>query len=154
MTYFAVITLLMTVPFSVIVLYVCLSVQDTHLETRRLLPYAAVLGTLLSIFRILPIPFGLHTLVYILLLILSLYRLARGRLSMIILSALLTSVLAAVGEGLVSMPILTVLNVSLDQLHTDPWTALLAGWLGNSLIVAVAGYFALRRRSVERRASR
>jgi hypothetical protein len=145
-TFFLTITLFLTIPFSMVVLYTGLGLQGVCLPLRQLLPYAAAIGSVLAAFRVLPVPFGLHSLVYLCLVAVSLRRLHPGRLSMVILTSLLTSVIAAVGEGLVSMPVLTLLGVPINQVTSDPWYAVLGGWLGNSLVVAVAIYLMIRRR--------
>jgi hypothetical protein len=141
---FLVTTVLLAIPTSMLVLFCCFGMQGMWLPLGRLTTYGGLAGLSLSLFRLVPVP-GLHSLLYILLIILLVRYVSGGKWSMAVLGALLTSVLTAVGEGLIGVPIISAMGVALVDTLTNPWWTLAGGWIGNSLLVVLALYLGLRK---------
>jgi hypothetical protein len=138
-------TVLMTIPCSFLVLFISLSLQRVVVPLNRLGLAAVVAGLALSFFRLLPVPFGLHTLLYFVLIILLVRYLSGGRWAMAVMGSLLTSVLSAIGEGLIAVPVISSMGYTLVDTLSSPWLTLLGGWIGNSLLVLLSLYLWIGR---------
>lgn len=127
-------TLLLHIPTCTLWLYAGLGMDGRRVALRRLLASGAAAGLLLAAYRAIPWPFGLHF-VAITATQVVLFRRLGGGWGRSLFAILVTNILIALGEGLVAVPVLALLQIPLHRALASPWLTLLGGWLGNSLLV-------------------
>ncbi len=124
------------IPANVLALYAGVALQGKRVPAVRLLLFGAAAGLALSLARSLPGPFGVHAILQTLLLLVLLRLLTNGKWSMVLIGTLLPQLLTAIGEGLIAAPIMVgVLGLSLAEIVASPGHVIVAGWLGNILLV-------------------
>lgn len=140
-------SLFLGVPENFVQLYVALAIQVKYFSVKRLLPWAVFAVAILYALRSLPGPFGLHVPLHTLLMILIVRHLSQGPWSMAVVGALAASLLIVVGEGIVAAPVLSLLGISFSDVLASPVLNIVVGYLADTLLFLVFGYFYLRRRS-------
>jgi hypothetical protein len=138
--------LLLFIPTNVMGLYVAAGIQGKYPPLRTLLIYGSVAGVLTAVFR--AWAFGVHAPLIALTLIIMVRYITRGTWGMAVMGTLMCQVAAIIAEGLIVVPLFTILGVTLAASLQKLGTALLGGWLGNVLLLlmVVAVYLRGRKR--------
>lgn len=122
--------------------YTGLSLLGIKLNLKRVIPIGLTHGLMIflvrGIYKTLEIPFGTHTLILIFTMVTLLVKIGRIRPGIAVNAALLGIVLLVLGEA-VTMPFFyKAMNMPVEQIWINPWTHILAGYVGNSLIILMA----------------
>lgn len=89
------------------------------------------------------IPFGTHTLILVLILSLLIAKFTHLRWGIALSASLLGMVTLILGESLILPNFHELLNLTVDQIWANPWTHVLAGYVGDILLVIVTVLIAL-----------
>lgn len=121
--------------------------MQVRLPLRRVLLWGALPGILIPFLRAIP-PFGVHVPIALLIHVLLLRYLSRGKWAMCLLGALLPNLLMVVAEGLISLPVIYgMMGLTLAEGLQSPWVTLAGGWLSNIFVVLVCAYFCWKNRT-------
>lgn len=125
-----------------LIAYAGLGLLGVKIQFKNLIKIGIFHGLAVSIIRGLyltfKIPFGTHTLILVLVMSILISRFGRIRFGTSLTAALLGIVTLILGESLVLPTFNKLLGVSVDQMWANPWTQILAGYVGDVLLIAVA----------------
>ena len=139
--------ILLNIPTTTLTLYVSLAVQHCYVSLRKLLISGLLLGILVTIYRNLPIPFGLHIPLFIMTLIFAVKNLSNNTWGMSCLYSMAAYLITAVGEYLTAS-ILIALGMPIKEIVKSTWLIIMAGWLSNIFLVAFAVALSIRHAKV------
>lgn len=140
-------TILLNIPTATLTLYVGLGIQNRFISFRKLFLFGLLSGVLVTFYRYLPIPFGLHIPLYSLTLIIILHYLSNNTWSMSIFCGMAAHLISAIGEVLIVAPVLLVKGISLRTAIESPRSIIIAGWLGNIILIVIACIMFIQNRS-------
>ncbi len=104
----------------------------------------SVLG-IRSLYQFLKIPFGSHTLILALLMLLLLWQMGKLPLPTATYSTLISFILLFVGEPLVALPLIKYFHLSFDKIMIDIFWFYVIGLASNSLLILTSLLYWLRR---------
>lgn len=107
------------------VIFLCLSLMKKELPTKKILLYGFILASITWLVRIMPIPFGIHTLVYCIGLMLIMYMIARTSFGKTFTTVFIGLFVLICAETLVHV-LYEILIGGVS--FVDGWLWLLLGW--------------------------
>lgn len=122
--------------------YVGLGLLGIRIDFRKIIRIGIFHGLTVywvrGIYKILEIPFGTHTLILAIIMSIFISRIGRLRWGIGLTASLLGIVLLMLGESLVLPNFHKILNISLEEMWSNPWTHVLAGYVGDILLLFLA----------------
>ena len=146
--------LLLQIPSTILGLYVVFLIQRREMPLAPAIKYGAALGTFVTVFRLLPISFGLHVpFVTVAMLLLARY-VAASRWSLSLFGTLAVQLLGFAGEGLIAMPLLASAGIQPSDFAASPFILAVGGWVSNIPLLLLLGGLLLSRRKAHEVARR
>lgn len=96
------------------------------------------------------IPFGTHTLILVMVLSFLISRFCRLSFGIALTGALLGIVTLVLGESLILPHLYKIIDIPMEKIWANPWTHVLAGYVGDVLLIATAMFIALTNFSLVR----
>ncbi|ADG83489.1 hypothetical protein [Thermincola potens] len=127
---------------SCFIAYTGLSLIGIRIKLGKVIPVGVIHGVMVylvrGLYKYFEIPFGTHTLILLIIMACLLTIFVRVRFGTAVTASLLGMVLLLLGE-MVTMPFFyKAMNMPVEQIWANPWTHILAGYVGDSLIMLAA----------------
>lgn len=125
-----------------LIAYTGLSLLGIKLNMKKVITIGLIHGLMIFLvrgsYKTLGIPFGTHTLILLFIIVFLFVKIGRVRPGVAVNAALLGIVLLVLGEA-VTMPFFyKAMNMPVEEIWMNPWTHIMAGYAGNSLIILMA----------------
>lgn len=150
MNYTLVESLLLHIPSITLGFSTAIFMQRRQIPFVQVLRFAGPLGIAVGLFRLLPVPFGLHVPFLTLAMTLIVRFITGKNWWKALFGTLAVQFLGAVGEALVAFPALMRLGYTPADLLTDPFVLVKYGWIANiPILLLLLGIWVFRRNNRE-----
>lgn len=130
--------LLQGVPEAIGVAAVMYAVAGFGLRWRAIVPLGIIFGIAFYLIRLLPIAFGVNTLLNFLLTVLVFQKVTACRLAPAIKSGLAALITIVVAENMFFILFVSVFDLNADAIYNDLWLRLLVSWPNVIVLFAIA----------------
>lgn len=134
--------------------YVGLGLINVKTDFRNILKVGMAHGFAVYLIRgiyvTLDIPFGTHTLILVMIMSFLISIFCRLNFGIALTGALLGVVTLVLGESLILPHFHKIINIPMEKVWANPWTHLLAGYVGDILLISTAVFIALTNFSLVR----
>lgn len=108
-------------PESIIFAFVCFTLLNFKLEWKKIF-IVSLLQTLTNLVRLLPIAFGMHTLILTISLVLYISLITKLRLSKVFIAVIICMVIVVISQAIYYYPMLRFFNLDIQDVVSNPIT--------------------------------